>query len=249
MRTLTGEMMLEAWERGLGASRQDAALAVLALAQPERTADEWARLPLGERNAKLLELRAASLGRRLDGFMHCENCGAKLQFTLDALELARGLRAQIGAPARSVAGCRLRPANTLDLLAAARAGGEAEARATLIARTLRLDDWASDDDGDVSAARSWLDRQPPEIVDSLTQAFDSVNAAAEIRIQFRCADCGGDAAVDVDAANFLLDELSRAIRQLLEDVHDLARSYGWSEHAILAMSAARRSAHLELLRT
>lgn len=128
MRALTDETLLTAWERGLRASEPRAALSALSLAKPGRSSSEWARLPLGERNVMLLELRAASLGRRLDGFAPCPDCGAKLEFTLDALELARGLRDQIEASSPMAAGRRLRPANTLDLLAAREAADEQEAQ-------------------------------------------------------------------------------------------------------------------------
>lgn len=247
MRVLTGESVLTAWERGLETSPERAALAALALAEPERAPDDLARLPLGERNARLLELLAATRGRRLAGFTQCERCGAKLEFAFDSVDLANDLRARIGAMAQAAAVARLRPANTLDLLAAAHAKDEAEARSILLARTLCFDAASADDESEKSGGR-WLARQPANVVESIEEAFESVNAAAEIRAQFQCAACGDAAVVDVDPAYFLVDEISRAARRLLQDVHELACSYGWSEEAILAMSDARRSAYLELLR-
>jgi len=246
MRALTGETLLAAWESGLGSSPQRAALAVLAFAEPERSYGQWARAPLGERNAKLLELRAASLGRRLLGFAICPECGAQIEFALDAVELAQNLRAQQRAqeqaPTPSVDGQSLRPANTLDLIAASAACDEAEACGILLARAL------GPDEADAAEAEPWLRRQPAEVVDGLARAFDAINAAAEIRARFDCAACGAQRAVDIDAALFLLDDISRTARRLLGEIHELARAYGWSQDSILAMSAARRSAYLELLR-
>ena len=36
-------------------------------------------------------------------------------------------------------------------------------------------------------------------------------------------------------------------RRLLGEVHRLARAYGWREHDVLALGAARRAAYLELV--
>lgn len=248
MQALTGETLLRAWERTRATSPQQAAIAVLALAEPRRSVDDWARAPIGERDALLLELRAASLGQRLDGFAQCQNCGTELEFAFDANEIAQGLRARLDDPAPTVAGRRLRQANTLDLIAATAAKDEAEARAILIARTLCPDPSEAEGDSDGAAARRWLDLQTPEIFEALERAFDSVNASGEIRVQFACASCGDETAVDVDAAHFLIDEISRAAQRLLQDIHDLASVYGWSEQSILAMSDTRRSAYLERLR-
>ncbi len=83
MRAFAGEEMLKAWECSRELPEQEAALSLLALASPERSWDELAKLPLRERNALLLELRAMTLGRRMNGFAVCPDCGAQLEFTLD----------------------------------------------------------------------------------------------------------------------------------------------------------------------
>jgi hypothetical protein len=250
MRVLTGDEILAARERGLETSQQQAALAVLVLVEPERTLGDLARLSLGERNARLLELRAASLGRSLDAFAVCPECDAKLEFTLDVAELVRDLRARIRAPAQTIAGWRLRPANTLDLLAAAAAANEKEACDILLARALCRADVTpiGDEAGEAAAAKEWLSGQSQEIIESVLQSFERANAGAEIRLQFQCAACGVSAAVDIDVAGFLLEEISHEARRLIDDIHELASAYGWSEQSIVAMTPARRSAYLERLR-
>lgn len=250
MRALTGEEILAAWECCVQLPEQRAALTVLALADPERDASEWGRLPLGERNALLLDLRTATLGRRMEGFALCPECGAELEFAFDAGELARDLRAQAGSALDVVDGCSLRPANTLDLLAASAGGDEEQARRILLERTVSVKDAGPRADGGPAdgESRRWLSAQSEPVFARLLQAFEALNASAEIRAQFQCAACGSSASVDVDVAHFFLGELARSARWLMMDVHDLASAYGWSEQSIVAMSAARRSAYLELLR-
>src|ERR1700761_6405499 len=128
---LVGEGLLRAWECSRELPEQQAALALLELAEPERPAGEWARLPLGERDARLLELRAATLGRRMEGFAVCPECGVQHELAVDARELAKGLNAP--APAAKSKGIPMRPTNTLDLLASAAAGSVEDAQAILLA--------------------------------------------------------------------------------------------------------------------
>ena len=42
-------------------------------------------------------------------------------------------------------------------------------------------------------------------------------------------------------------ELATQAKRLLREVHFLARAYGWREADILAMSARRRQAYLEMV--
>src|SRR5271166_2363151 len=119
MRALAGEEILEAWERTRALPQHQAALACLALAMPERAMDDLAAVPLADRNALLLELRAATLGQRMDCFAVCPECGAQLEISLDARQLAQGLREQAAAIQALEGEHSIRPANTLDMIASA----------------------------------------------------------------------------------------------------------------------------------
>jgi hypothetical protein len=238
MRGLAGEELLRAWERSRELPAQQAALALLELAEPER---EWARLPLGERDGLLLELRAATLGRRMEGFAVCPKCGAQLEFAVDARELAEGLKTPA---AKAAKGLAMRPANTLDLLASSAAGSEEEARAILLARTA-----GGEETKTAEEARHWLEAQPKRVAKRLAERFEQVNAAAEIRLELGCAACGEVAALELDVAGYFLREIGAAARRLMAEIHELARAYGWSEASIAGMSGARRAAYLEMLGT
>lgn len=251
MRALAGDDLLTAWERGRDLPEQEAALALLVLALPEHSANELANLPLGERNALLLEMRAATFGLRMEGLAVCPECGAQLELVFDARKLARELRA-IDPPAPDeIAGRTMRPANTLDLLASSAAEDENQARRILLARTLNVAkpefNHLEGFNAEVRRDR-WLEAQPEPTVELLLRQFERLNASAEIRAQFHCDVCGSDATVDVDVARFLLREVAGAARRLMSEVHELASAYGWSERSIAVMSEARRAAYLEMLR-
>ncbi|HWG19563.1 MAG TPA: hypothetical protein VG225_03470 [Terracidiphilus sp.] len=250
MRALMGEAMLQAWERSRALPRQEGALAMLSVACPEYPMHELASLPLGERNALLLEVRAITLGRRIEGFAVCPECGAQLEFVLDASELAKGLGTP---PAEDVedlaAAWPMRPANTLDMLASSTAGNEEQARSILLARTLGLEDTDPEtaDAKEPKVSMEWLLAQPDPLPSSLMERFEQLNASAEIRVQLQCAACLGAPVLDLDISDFLLREIGAAARRLFAEIHELASAYGWSERSITAMSGARRAAYLEML--
>jgi hypothetical protein len=250
MRALVGEAVLTAWERTRELPEQEAALAVLALALPEHNINELANLPLSERNALLLELRAATLGWRMHGFAVCPECDAQLELVLDARELAEGIRGEDTPRPNEIAGYTMRAANTLDLLAATAAESEEHARSILVARTVNVTRAELDQANQFASPRRtghWLESQPQPIVDLLLDRFEQMNAAAEIRAQFHCADCRSRACVDVDIVHFFLREIAGAARRLMTDIHELASAYGWSERSIAIMSDARRAAYVEML--
>lgn len=246
MGRLIGERILQAWERSRAVPEPEAVVAVLALAWPQRRADELARLPLGERNALLLDLRAASLGRRMEGFAVCPECGAQLELALDARELADGLRAQHVEP-HGGDNFSMRPANTLDLLAVSAARDERQAQWILLTRTLNTPDAGVPDAKADADTNEWLRGQPEAVKTLVIERFDEMNAAAEIRVEVECAACHAKPVLDLDIGRFFLRELAAAARRLMGDIHQLATAYGWSERSIANMSGARRAAYLEML--
>jgi hypothetical protein len=232
MHSLSGERILTAWERGQASREPWRALALLAVAMPEREMTELAALPLAERNATLLRLHAMTFGPRVEGFAICAECGEQLEFAMDAEDMVRTLRA--AEPETWVEADRqmgMRPANSNDLAASMETASDEDARALLLAKTLGMEGTDL-----VRAMRTdWVDR------------FDRINASAEIRCVLPCAHCGARAALDFDVAGFVWREIQVAARRLLAEIHRLASAYGWSEKAVVRMSAARRAAYLEML--
>ncbi len=98
MRPLKPAELLEAWERGRGASPVDRALMLLAHACAERSWDGLAALPIGERDAWLLTLREWTFGPSMSSVAACPACGARveLSFTVGDVRAAAG-SAEVGA--------------------------------------------------------------------------------------------------------------------------------------------------------
>lgn len=225
-------------ERGREQREPWRALALLQVALPEWDSGALAALPLAERNALLLRLRAVTFGPRIEGFAVCPECGEQLQFMLNTADLERELRAPAEeAWLEGATELRMRPVNSSDLAASMEADSETRARDLLLARTLNLPP---------AAALDSLEPRLGERSDWLAR-FERLNASAEIRCMFPCSACGGHPILDLDIASFVSREIVLAARCLLAEIHRLARAYGWSEQDIAAMSAPRRAAYLEML--
>jgi len=91
-----------------------------------------------------------------------------------------------------------------------------------------------------------LDALPAAVVDAVVGQIAETDPQADITLRLACSECGHgwDAAFDI--ASFLWAEIAARARQLVYEVHALARRYGWREADILAMSPARRQLYLEV---
>lgn len=241
MQTLSAARVLEVTERCAATGNTGKALALLAAGWPERGEHELAELPLGERDRRLLALRASTLGEPLAGRSRCPACGEALEFgltTADLTALGADTPVEVSAEVEDLQ-LRLRQPNSYDLWAAERAGSAAEARRALVARCIH----EARRDGHPITADDLSDGELEECGARLVAAA----SALEIRLRFDCAECGHAWQEQFDVVEFFAAELGVLADRLLDEVDALARGYGWSEPEILSMSARRRARYLERL--
>ena len=93
-----------------------------------------------------------------------------------------------------------------------------------------------------------VDSLSPEIVSAIETRMTEIDPQAEIDLALECPSCGHQWAAAFDIATFLWKELHVWALRTLRDVHSLARSYGWREADVLALSATRRQIYMELSR-
>jgi hypothetical protein len=237
---LEATRVLDLWERAQGLAPIERAVALAAAAGAADAGDDAAALPLGRRDARLLELRGAPLEGMLDATACCPRCDERVEFSPPVGAL---VDAQPAAPApieRDGIVVRWRPPDSRDALAAAGAADAAGAHAILLARCV-LD--ATGPGGALAA-----DEIPRAVCDALDAAIAAADPLAEIIVDLTCPACGGAFAADLDVASFVWAELDAGARELLGDVDALARAYGWTEPEVLALSDKRRAAYLRLVR-
>jgi hypothetical protein len=237
--SLSGSALLAAWERGAAEPPPARALTLLRVGCPALAEEEAATLPLTLRDYALVALHTRSFGPTFSAFATCEACGERLEFMLPAQQVAASLQAADldCTLAQDGVTVRLRLANTRDMTEAAASPDLETARFQLLARCAQ----AVDGDRRIVAL-------PDSLRDSALDRLDAMHEAAEVAVALICPVCDARQAVHLDIASFLWAETNHAAQRLLDEVHELAWAYGWSEGAILAMSAARRQAYLDRAR-
>ena len=201
-------------------------------AGPSGEAD-WADVPLGVRDARLLALRCAWFGPRFDAVLACPSCAHLLTLGLDL----RQFMAEPPPPSGPVvvAGRRYRCPTSRDLAAIVGAGDVDHAAAQLLAQ-LALD-------GGPQAGWQAAD------IATIESALDAADPLAHLALSVTCEQCEHTWSAPLDIGACLWDELAAQAREVVEQVHLLAGAYGWSERDILGMPAPRRRLYLQRVLT
>ena len=240
MRALSDHEVLRVWESGLDEHPIDRALTVLAAVLPDADRSELAAMSIGRRDGHLMAVREATFGRRVSGVAECPQCGELLQWDLDLDDVRCAGDGHEGGTNRLVMeGHELlyRLPDSTDLAAVALGGDVALGRETLLHRCV-LEARKGGELVDVSSL-------PEVVVSGLAAEMEASDPQAETLLEFECPECGLGWQALFDVLTFLWTELQARARNLLNDVNDLARAYGWSEKDILGMSAVRRRYYLE----
>lgn len=96
-------------------------------------------------------------------------------------------------------------------------------------------------------ARILFDGVPPEREDWVAGAEAALSQAdplGDLELHAECVSCGAQIALPLMLEMYLLDELSRVVTGLLDQIHILAFAYHWPEADIIALPEARRRHYL-----
>lgn len=243
---LSAADVLTAWERGGRRNNGGRALALLAAACPQFDADALAGLAVGRRDAFLLDARALTLGPELVATARCPACSETLEFIAQTSDLrlpedtlaseGEGTPYHWSRPGSQVT---FRLPTAADLVAIGDLPTPAEAERALLARCVLTADL---DGAAVSGAAL-----PADIATEVAAAMVARDPQAEILLNLACPACGQSWQAPFDIAGFFWAEIAAYARRLLREVDTLARVYGWHEADILALSASRRQAYIEMI--
>ncbi|MBS1912832.1 MAG: phage baseplate protein [Bacteroidetes bacterium] len=241
MRSLTAKDIVGVWELIEHQTPIIKALTIIRAACPEMSADDIARLSIGERDRLLLLIRERMLGTRLESLAECPMCAERLEFTLHTGDLRSERGADLHA-GRAIAAdhyrVEFRLIDSYDLIDVATCPTVEEARSLLVDRAV------------VSATHRGKpvgsSQLPENVVALLAEAIADHDPQAEVLLNLDCPACEHSWQVAFDIATFLWDEVHTTAVELLRDVHFIAVKYGWSEEMILSMSATKRKLYLEM---
>jgi hypothetical protein len=243
MRPLSVQQIIRAWELGQRQHPLDRALTLLTLACPEQSPTALASLSIGQRDAYLLTLRELTFGSQLTGLAVCPHCGERLEATHQVSDF-RLVDLQPPQPQEytcQIGGfdLRFRLPNSWDL-AAIVGQRDANMAQSLLGQRCLLQ---------VSRAEQPVSypQLPLKVINQLTACMAECDPQAEILLNFSCPTCDYTWKVLFDIVTFFWGELNAQAKRLLQEVHTLARFYGWRETDILAMSTTRRHLYLSLV--
>lgn len=213
---------------------------MLSFACPGKGMRSLASLSIGQRDAYLLVLREITFGERMQGWADCPECKERLEFNLKTSKLRLvELREPEAEEYKLKLGeweLEFRLPNSWDLAAIAGETDCDSAAWRLQQRCLlRASHWG------VAAGYSDL---PEEAIASMAESIAAADPQIEILLDLNCPACGYNWQVMVDIVGFLWKEISAKAKRLLQEVHLLARFYGWREADILSMSTVRRQFYL-----
>jgi hypothetical protein len=195
-------------------------------------------LPLGEVARLAARTYVETFGDRVESTLRCATCAAELELELSLAALAadvqdRGDTGWLpvgGGTAELIA----RPPTVRDLLAVRSLG---DATAGLIERCVR------GADGRATAVGELTTDQLAAVDADLEERSGPAGAV----LRTGCPDCGAVLVSAVDVGALLWEQVAAAVPVLLSEVVALASAFGWSEDAVLGLSAARRRAYLALV--
>lgn len=239
MRALTVSELLHAWEEGLGRPLAERALGLLAAACPDMSREALARLSLGQRNARLLNLREQTFGPHIVGLATCPHCGERLElfFRTDDLNGAPDEREEILKMSIDGDEVQFRLPNSLDLAVLDPRQDLARNRQLILERCLLKVSHAGEE-------RS-LDHLSANAVEAIGARMVKADPHADIRLDVSCVQCGQKWQAPFDIGQFFWTEIHAWANRVLDELHVLASAYGWSESDLLAMSQRRRQLYLE----
>jgi hypothetical protein len=240
MHRLSAEKILALWETARLQHALDRALTILAAGSPGAGRPALAGLTIGERDARLLELRSPVLGPRAEGFAECPRCTERVEFPLDtaAISLEGGTSArppltpgyhEIEVDGKQV---RFRLPTSRDLVEVVAASDSSQGLRQLV-------------EGCIFAPNEV--NLPNDILEAVGHAMLEADPQAEILLRLTCPACGHQWELFFEIAEFFWSEISAQAQRLLREIDALARAYGWTEREILNLPAERRQTYLEML--
>lgn len=225
--------VLSLWER---------AAALPALARDDALLGQPPPLALGERNARLLQLRARLFGGSMALHSRCPQCDATAEFAIDCDGLSLDLlprKTEIEELECDGWRVRFRVPDAADLRAASGAADDEAFARELLRRCVLASEAPAD------GAADW----PESVAEALSQRMEALDPGAHVRFDLQCPECGAVWSAPMDVGAVLWSELQSRAERVLLDVDVLARAYGWTEAEVLSLSPTRRAAYLQLAGT
>jgi hypothetical protein len=235
--------LITLWESGHALSSPEKALLLLTHGLGRERQAVIRKWPIGLRDRALIRLFAATFSPFDSALSTCPDCRQTVAYPIDFKTMGAGPVLDKGRLSFNHAGVSypFRLPNSDDLLAISAEADEDRAL-QLLASSCILS--AS---GDVERSGDEGKRWSDGALNALAAAIETHDPFAEIRLALACPECGGQWQEPLDIVDYFWRVLTREAQTLLAQVDLLARTYGWSQEAILNLSASRRAHYVEMI--
>lgn len=247
MDKLSAKDLLNVWEEGQGRSPIHQALLLLTATCPEISVDELASISIGERDRLLLQLQEELFGAQIVSLSQCPQCGEMTELTFNVADIRMPNHIGDNNSAENTSlnitvekyHIMARPVNSLDLMALASETDPARLQQGLLGRCL------------LSIRRGEVEHSATDLSESeiatIAEQIAQADPQADVRFAISCPGCNHQWQAVFDIVSYLWSQVDTWARRLLQEIHVLARAYGWREADILALSPRRRAYYLELV--
>ena len=241
MRTLNSIELLRVWEDGIHFTLTERSLQLLSIACGVPDLNQVADWSIGEREARLLQLREWMFGSRLLNKANCPKCGELLEWTTELEDIRLQVPQQQTLPQTfelDVEGTHInfRLPNSHDVFRAYNDPAYSKNPQKLI------EECVITVDGELTvadlSAGAW---------DALEQQMEKLDPQADIQMALTCPACTHEWSASFDIAGYLWTEIDNWAKHVMQEVYLLARSFHWSEQDILTMSPRRRQMYIEMI--
>jgi hypothetical protein len=242
MHAFSATELLKVWERGLAQSPAQRALTLISAGWIERPPERIAKFSIAQRDMELLELREQIFGPQLSSIATCPACGQRLEFGIDGADLraaSEGNSDETFSLTHAGYDVRYRLPNSFDLASLDPAADDEVNRRHLLARCVIA---AEQGGAEIPAAGL-----PEGVVAIITESMAGADPDADVQLALSCPECDHAWQAPLDILSYFWSEIHAWAGRILREIHALASAYGWHEADVLALSANRRQAYLEMI--
>lgn len=219
---------------------------------PEAPPEDLARLSIGQRDKRLINLREWTFGPQMVCQTTCPKCDERLEFNLDVADIRTMSSYQPscnggegegrnGSLTLSIGDYEVsfRLPNSMDLAAVAEIKEMAESR-RLLSQQCLLEVYRRGEEIGV-------EELPEEVNEAVVKRMAEADPQGDLHLSLSCPECRHEWLSAFDIVTFFWSEIDAWAHRILREVHTLASAYGWQEAGILSMSHWRRQYYLTMV--
>jgi hypothetical protein len=241
MRPVTTAELLNTWEQGAGRTLPEKALLLLDAACADGEPGDPALLSIGERDARLLQLREWMFGSQLLNIADCPTCNERIEWINNVTDL-RVPASELPAATFNMQvenyDIQFRLPNSYDLSKAASREYSLNPKRLLAECIISAHKDAREYDAT---------ELPAQVFELLDERMGTADPQANIVMNLSCPACGHTWEAQFDIVSYLWTEIDNWSKHVLQDVAMLAAAFGWSESQVLNLSAQRRQLYLDIV--